>query len=133
MKQGLDLDAPNKRKRVQFRDEASSCHKVNQVIQPADQISWGSALGSNTTRLNAVNNVEELSDEGTTTPVEEIQRKNLNVGEGVSDDVEIFTLSFQVKYQQCIPMWISFGGMKTDCPNATTIYIVSKKTGGQKT
>ena len=74
--------------------------------------------------------------------MEEIQRKNLSVDDGVSDDVEILctkwskgqnpTLNFQIKYHQCRPMWISFEDMKIGCPNATAIYIVAKKTGSQR-
>ena len=72
---------------------------------------------------------------------EETQKRNTNVDDGVSDDVEILntkwsqgsnpTLFFKCQYDNCQPMWISFEDMKIDCPNATTIYIVSRKIGGQ--
>ena len=74
--------------------------------------------------------------------MEDTLRKNLNVDYGVFDDVETLstkwsrgqnpTLKFEVKYYQCRPMWISFKVMKIDYPKATAIYIVSKKTRGQR-
>ena len=77
--------------------------------QISDQISRGNTPGSDISRYNAANNVEELSHKESI-PGEEIQRKDISVDDAVYNDFEILatkwsreqnpTLEFKAKYHQ---------------------------------
>ena len=137
----LDPQSSNKRKRSE--DHTQLKNSDIERIRHQEKRAESQPIRINTGRHDANVNNHESSDEDSTSK-DELNAQTQNFDDGTSNDVEIMStywcksnnrrpkLYFKRRYSKGRTMWISFEDMKIGCPNTTTKFIITRKTGGQK-